>query len=547
MECSRRAGGSGIRKADSDEGVWKSFGFLKNRGFPLDLARHIKYTVFYMGKNITRRNRKSKESVKKNLSKKTRGGGNVTPGARIDFVKDILSYVEQKIKYKITNLGFCDALHVRFLDDSNNDDGKGLFFFYNYTYKFFQRKAAQAKRIVGRTIDPTQGATVFGRTLARGMNAVFSQPFGYTGLSETAWIKSETAKFVEEIAKRIKVDVWFKETAFGYNPGSKTDDKGSRNDDMSDKKYDIFQNGYNGIYFMYSSFINDKKIKNIIVYKRENIYNKISIVNTISKDEILVGKRDFCIFKFIEMNEIINNFNSKIAGAINTTGGMSIYSDIIVSPDENLRVFQANFYPEFKQLIEIFKEERSNEITDQKYEEKNEQKYKLYEPTQSSTKSTYSQSFTNGATSENTGKQITNDINVTNGATSENTGKQIMDAINRNDINELRKQLLIADKIYNFTDEDGRTPLYLAVKQRKLDAINELIQYPWVDVNFKNKQGYSLLHFAIGHGDVEVIKILIQRSDLLIDEEVFNLNSFYNKNRPNVLREIEQIFSYTGN
>ena len=41
LQFPRRAGGSGIRKADSDEGVWKSFGFLKNRGFPLLLVFHI--------------------------------------------------------------------------------------------------------------------------------------------------------------------------------------------------------------------------------------------------------------------------------------------------------------------------------------------------------------------------------------------------------------------------------------------------------------------------------------------------------------------------
>jgi len=467
-----------------------------------------------MGKNITRRNRKSKKSVKKNRSKKVRGGGDVKPGARIDFEVKIKPNIDKNIKYKITNLGFCDALHVRFLDDKNNDNGKGLFFFYNYTYKFFQRRAAQAKRIVGRTIDPTQGSTVLGRTLARGINSTTALWGQYKGFSQTAWIKSETANFVEEIAKKINVEVDFKEDTFGNKPGS-------RNDDMSDKKYDIFKDGYNGIYFMYS-FIDKSSKKDIIIYKQETIFNKIL------SSENSVGDRNFCIFKFIEMNEIINNFNSKIAGAINTTGGMWDHSDIIVSTDENLRVFQATFYPEFKQLIEIFKEKHSTEITDEQYQKKNEETYALYEPTQSSTKSTYSQSLTNGATSEN-------------------TGKQIMDAINRNDINELHKQLLIADKIYNFTDEDGRTPLYLAVKERKLDAINELIQYPWVDVNFKNKQGYSLLHFAIGHGDVEVIKILIQRSDLLIDEEVFNQNDFFNKNKPNVLREIKQIFSYTGN
>ena len=496
----------------------------------INLSGHIKYTVFYMGKNITRRKRKTKKLGKKNRSKKTRGGGDVTPGARIDFVKDILPSVEQKIKYKIINLGFCNALHVRFLDDNNNDNGNGLFFFYNYTYKYFQRKAAQAGRIANRTIGLKNGLGVVGRNLARGIYSSTALWGQYTGLSETAWIKSETANFVEEIAKKINVEVGFKEDTFGLK-------RGKRHDDMSDKKYDIFKDGYNGIYFMYSSFIDksSRKIKNII-YKQETIFNKIFNLGAGASYESSVGKRDFCIFKFINMYDIINNFSSKIEDFKDGIGGKWGYSDIIVSPDKNLRVFQANFYPEFEQLVEIFKEKRSNEITDQQYE----QTYALYEPKQSST---------NGATSENTGKQITNDINVTNGVTSENTGKQIMDAINRNDINELRKQLLIADKMYNFTDEDGRTPLYLAVKERKLDAIKELIQYPWVDVNFKNSHGYSLLHFAIGYGDVEVIKILIQRPDLLIDEEVFDLNSFYNKNRPNVLREIEQIFSAlsTGN
>jgi hypothetical protein len=497
-----------------------------------------------MGKNITLRNRKTKKLGKKNRSKKTRGGGDVTPGARIDFVQDILPSVEQKIKYKIINLGFCDALHVRFLDYSNNDDGKGLFFFYNYTYKYFQRTAEQVKRIVGRTIDPKQG-TVVGRNLARGMNAVFSKPFGYyTGLSETAWIKSETANFVEEIAKKIKVEVNFKENSLSYNHGSKPSDTGYRHDDMSDKKYDIF-NKYNGIYFMYySSFIDKdgeeshREIKHII-YKQEKINNKIFIADALASEKISVGIRDFCIFKFTNMNDIINNFYSKIKHFNYTEGGMRGNKIIIVSPDKNLHVFQANFYPQFEDLVKIFDGERSNEMTDdENYKKQIEKTYALYEPTQSSTK---------GATSENTGKQITNDINVTKGATSENTGKQIMDAINRNDINELRKQLLIADKIYNFTDEDGRTPLYLAVKERKLDAIKELIQYPWVDVNFINRHGYSLLHFAIGYGDVEVIKILIRRSDLLIDNEVFEQNYIYNRSRPEVLNEIDNILSYTEN
>lgn len=424
-----------------------------------------------MGKNITRRNRKTKKMGKKNRSKKMRGGGDVTPGARINFSKDVLSKVTQNIKYLEIDLGFCTALHVRFFNESNQDTGDGLFFFYNYRYDYYSKRAAQAGRIVDRSINPLNYGTVVGRVLARAAYYVTSGEEQYKGLSETAWIKSDTSNFLEKIQKKINVKFIFKE-------------EGSV-DDTRFKFYDIFKKGFNGIFFLYT----DTESK--IINKKEWLHGK--------------GVHSSSIFTFVNLDEAINK-------AINK------YLEVPIPKTTAFPLFPVKSNPiiTFESFKTIFP--KINYV-----------KYETHSPT-----STHSLPNVHSLPISSSTKQ-------------ENTGEQIMDAIISNDINELRKQLLIADKIYNFTDEDGRTPLYLAVKERKLDAIKELIQYPWVDVNFINRHGYSLLHFAIGYGDVEVIKILIQRPDLLIDDDVFEQNYIYNNSRPEVLNEIEKILSQTEN
>jgi hypothetical protein len=480
-----------------------------------------------MGKNITRRNRKTKKMGKKNRSKKMRGGGDVMPGARIDF-KTILSKINKNIKYKETNLVFCDALHVRFLNDDKTDNGDGLFFFYNYKYKYFLRKAAQAGRIADRTINPFNSGTVFGRNLARGINFATSLLGNeYEGSSETAWIKSDTAKFVEKIATKIGVPVYFKEntSASGTN---------FRLDDMADRKYDIFKDSFNGIYFMYTSKnLNLGHSGPYVIYKKEDIYNQISL------NREFAGTRSYCIFKFKDLHLIINNFVSRIEDNLSVTNSLNRGASL---KNSDLDVFQADFTPTFTDLDNIFHNEYNSELLPGQQQEQHENTYTIHTSVSAGVPS---QSVSNTAPSQPVSAGVPSQ-SVSNGVPSQSvsSGEQIMDAIDRNDTIELQKQLSIANDTFNFRDSEGRTPLYLAVKKPNLYAIEELIKYPGVDVNLKNNKGFSPLHFAISYGDIEAIKILIQRPDLLIDDEAFNQNKAQNESqRPDEFIEINNILS----
>ena len=144
-------------------------------------------------KNTTRQRRMSKRNTRKltkrNRSRKTRGGGDI--GERIDFSK-ILDKINKKISYVEMKFSFCTALHVCILDEKGNDTRNGFFFFYNYTP---QNDAKQNRQSLGRNAAAFI-PKIFGKVGTTVWNAAH---LSYKGVSKTAWIQSQTAKFLKEL------------------------------------------------------------------------------------------------------------------------------------------------------------------------------------------------------------------------------------------------------------------------------------------------------------------------------------------------------------
>lgn len=68
----------------------------------------------------------------------------------------------------------------------------------------------------------------------------------------------------------------------------------------------------------------------------------------------------------------------------------------------------------------------------------------------------------------------------------------------------------IADGISpNSTDDEGRTPLMVAVYQNRAMLAETLIQHG-ADVNAKDKEGYSVLYYAGAHGNFESVYSLYE-------------------------------------
>jgi len=246
-------------------------------------------------KNTTRQRRMSKRNTRKltkrNRSRKTRGGGDI--GERIDFSKKLEDgLINKKISYCEKNLGFCTALHVCLFDTYDTDKNFVFFFFYNYTPQNDLKK---------------NSSSFFGNA-----RAFISRQIG-----KIALIRSNTAKFLQEIAKNTRdfhIMTELQEEAYAYNGSDYSlslstavefkEDKDGRLDDTSDKKFDIFKKGYNGIFFAYTQQYNC----NSKPYKQPSIlYKHVKIENA----DKSIFNRKYCVFTFEKIEDVINNFNFK--------------------------------------------------------------------------------------------------------------------------------------------------------------------------------------------------------------------------------------------
>ncbi|KAF8461239.1 ankyrin repeat-containing domain protein, partial [Kalaharituber pfeilii] len=61
----------------------------------------------------------------------------------------------------------------------------------------------------------------------------------------------------------------------------------------------------------------------------------------------------------------------------------------------------------------------------------------------------------------------------------------------------------------NSSDQDGNTPLSLAVKYKHLDIIRVLLAHPSINPNSQNRVGETAFHIASRHGYVSCLQILL--------------------------------------
>jgi ankyrin repeat protein len=64
--------------------------------------------------------------------------------------------------------------------------------------------------------------------------------------------------------------------------------------------------------------------------------------------------------------------------------------------------------------------------------------------------------------------------------------------------------------IVNIRTETGLSPVHLAVKYGRIEALRLLLSYPGIDVNTWDMSGWTPLHLASYGGNAEAVRILMQ-------------------------------------
>jgi len=62
----------------------------------------------------------------------------------------------------------------------------------------------------------------------------------------------------------------------------------------------------------------------------------------------------------------------------------------------------------------------------------------------------------------------------------------------------------------NRADDEGRTPLWCASDECRLDVVELLLGMPGIDVNQGDEDGRTPLHAAANHGESEVVELLLR-------------------------------------
>lgn len=84
---------------------------------------------------------------------------------------------------------------------------------------------------------------------------------------------------------------------------------------------------------------------------------------------------------------------------------------------------------------------------------------------------------------------------------------KVLDAIQKNDIQELQS---LCDQNYdfNFKNQDGKTPLILAIEKENKNIIKILLSKN--NPNIQDSNGNSPLHYAVNKQNIEIIKLLLK-------------------------------------
>lgn len=85
----------------------------------------------------------------------------------------------------------------------------------------------------------------------------------------------------------------------------------------------------------------------------------------------------------------------------------------------------------------------------------------------------------------------------------------------------------------NFTNDDDQTVLMRAVVEGNRDVVAQLLKYPGIDINKKDRDGYSAIHYAVitGNTNIDALKLLLSHPNL-------NLNEANNENQTPLMQAV---------
>jgi len=103
-------------------------------------------------------------------------------------------------------------------------------------------------------------------------------------------------------------------------------------------------------------------------------------------------------------------------------------------------------------------------------------------------------------------------------------------------VNIVRALLEHPDIDVNKSNNDGDTPLGLAVKSYNIDIVRALLEHPDIDVNKSNNDGDTPLGLAVKSYNIDIVHMLLEKSDVssfLENEQLFidNLEADYDLSR----------------
>ena len=94
-----------------------------------------------------------------------------------------------------------------------------------------------------------------------------------------------------------------------------------------------------------------------------------------------------------------------------------------------------------------------------------------------------------------------------------------------NDIKEIIEQNL---KILNDLDNEGHTPLHIAINKDKINIVILLLNQQYININMQNIWGDTPLHIAVHIYQKDIIKLLLNDKDIDVNRQnTFGLTPLY--------------------
>jgi len=428
----------------------------------------------------------------KNITRRKKNGKRITKNNRRKKVKggDIVRAGEELTfnpksvikKIRWTKVDMIDKFKKKFCDALHvkllNADDSDS---ENGFYFFYNYIYSNLRDAVGNTRRLLNRTFAYGTPILRNL-ARAPWALSDSETSETAWIQNLTSKFVEKIAHSLSFpSVEFKEE-------DRKDWRGAT--------YEIFKNGWTGS--LYTA-----KVRGMPLVKSryfENNYN--GLVIAYKNNQIIYRTDNFYynhyLIPFAKIESFIKDFDF-----MSRLGDKSTYNVSFLTGDEATATIK-----EVKESL------------DKVFEDK---KYQTHQPVQDAK---------------------INYIKYTE-FPKDHTGKQIWNAIVNKNVEKLNQLATSADTqgvAINYTDPDGRPPIYFAVKYDDLMILKELLKHKCFDVNQQNNRGDTPLHLAIYYRDIEKLKLLVEKPEIIIDNKAFSLNEEFNNEHPE-FDEINEILT----